>query len=388
VPLPQLAGVAGPAPHVLVSPDPELSEQPAMPSEPQTVPAPGGVTGLLSAPGETDTYRFTTQPGQAYRVEVWGQRLGSPIDPVLTVNAEKGGGLGSADDSPESADPRLDVTVPTGATGLRVTVRDAAGRGGPDFLYRVTVTPKARPDVSLTLENDTFLIPAGGSTSLRVKLQRKGYNGPLDLAWQGLPNGVAGTPSTIPAGVNEAIVSLTTTPEAEPAAQLVRLQATAGGVRQTVVGPGTGPVSLRQDLGCAVVPARPISVAWSGPELTTYTPGSKLTAGANVTRGPTAMGAVRLSLVTSQNVPLAPNKKPDLAKALRLDGEAQIAAGQTSTPLTLAVPADLPKLPYDLVLRAELLSADGKTVQATAETPVRSIQPPAAEKPKAPAKKK
>jgi hypothetical protein len=100
------------------------------------------------------------------------------------------------------------------------------------------------------------------------------------------------------------------------------------------------------------------------------------------------MGAVRLSLVTSQNVPLAPNKKPDLAKALRLDGEAQIAAGQTSTPLTLAVPADLPKLPYDLVLRAELLSADGKTVQATAETPVRSIQPPAAEKPKAPAKKK
>src|SRR5262249_20582941 len=65
--------------------------------------------------------------------------------------------------------------------------------------------------------------------------------------------------------------------------------------------------------------------------------------------------------------------RPDLNKALRFQAAPVIAAGQSAGAGTVIVPPDLPALPYDLAVLAELLSADGKKVLATAVTPSRRL---------------
>lgn len=47
--------------------------------------APGGVSGRIGSPGDADHFRFEAREGQALAVEVFGRRLGTPIDPVLEI---------------------------------------------------------------------------------------------------------------------------------------------------------------------------------------------------------------------------------------------------------------------------------------------------------------
>jgi hypothetical protein len=63
-------------------------------------------------------------------------------------------------------------------------------------------------------------------------------------------------------------------------------------------------------------------------------------------------------------------ERDDPARALRLEGSPTIAADQTDATLPILVPADLPLAGYDMVIRGELLAADGKSVLAETVTPV------------------
>jgi hypothetical protein len=384
VTLPRRPGLAGPGPRLVVSPDPEAAETPPAAGKLQELTAPAGVSGVLATAGEEDRYRFAVTPGK-WRVEVTADRLGSPVDPVLAVTAEGDGQLLSADDLPDSADAAGNIAVPPKVKAVVVAVRDLAGRGGPDFVYRVAVTPLSRDDFTLTVASDTVTVPAGGTATVKVGVRRRGFNGAVLLEWQGLPAGVTATPAEVPAGVNDILVSLAAPPGQGAAQGLGRLVGRSGStVRTAAAGAGPAPW-LRRDLGLAVVAAGPLRVAWSGGE-PTLSLGGKASAAVTVERSPGVTGAVRLTLVTNQDVPQTADKKgPDVNKALRLEGTPQVAAGQTSAPLTVLVPGDLPKQPYDLVVRAELLGADGKTVVASADTPVRRATPAAAAAP--PAKK-
>jgi len=46
---------------------------------------PGGASGRIGQPGDVDTYRFAAKQGHRLIVEVFGRRLGSPIDPVVEI---------------------------------------------------------------------------------------------------------------------------------------------------------------------------------------------------------------------------------------------------------------------------------------------------------------
>ena len=96
----------------------------------------------------------------------------------------------------------------------------------------------------------------------------------------------------------------------------------------------------------------------------------------NRTRSPGANGPVRLTLLTSQVVPRTKDgKQEDAARALRLDGKLQIPAEQSVGTASVVVPGDLPLVPYDLVVVAELLSGDAtKQVVASAMTPSRRLR--------------
>jgi hypothetical protein len=98
----------------------------------------------------------------------------------------------------------------------------------------------------------------------------------------------------------------------------------------------------------------------------------------NVARAGDLQGPVRLRLLTTQVMPRKTIKENDADKevddpdrALRLVGETELAPDANEAQLQIAVPADLPRTSWGLAVAADLLSADKKTVLATAVTPVR-----------------
>jgi hypothetical protein len=63
----------------------------------------------------------------------------------------------------------------------------------------------------------------------------------------------------------------------------------------------------------------------------------------------------------------------DLDRALRLEGDSVFPADQKDVAVNVLVPADLARQPWDLVLVADLLSADGKSAVASIAAPVRRL---------------
>ncbi|MGE0607199.1 MAG: hypothetical protein AB7O62_08915 [Pirellulales bacterium] len=379
---PAVANFTGNRPAVAISDHAELLEQrPADGSLPQAA-VPTGISGRLAVAGEDDRYKLAVQPGAALRFDVQAQRIGSPLDGVLTIYNEAGGGLASNDDRPGTTDPGLDFTVPAGVTNILVGLKDLHGRGGEDFVYRISAAPVSQPDFSLTLTEDRQLLPQGGAALLRVQAARTGYNGPIKLSLAGLPAGTTLANDEIPAGANEAFVSLTsselplsqgvitvTGQSVDPVVGLVRT-ARAAETPATRDQPW-----LRAETGLAVVGPGALVAALAADSAGGQIPiGSPLTIQVQIARAEGMAGPVRLSLLTTQTIPTkAENNQqvPDLARALRVEGTPTIPADQSSVDVVVQVPGDLPEIPYDLAFKAELLSADEKTVVASAVSAAR-----------------
>ena len=78
---------------------------------------PGGVSGVIAADGEADVYRFEGRKGVPVVVEVYGRRLGSPIDAALEILDDRGRPI-----------PRA-VLRPVAETAVAFRDHPATGRG-------------------------------------------------------------------------------------------------------------------------------------------------------------------------------------------------------------------------------------------------------------------
>ncbi len=379
--------VSGPRPRVMVSDLTEVAESAESPGTPQQLTVPVGVSGRLGAPGEQDRYKLAVQPGMKLRFDVLASRLGVPLDGVLSVLREDGGQIATNDDRPNTVDPGLDVTVPDGVTNLIVALSDQQRRGSPDSLYHIAVTRIEQGDFQLTLTSDAIQIPQAGTVLVRVKAQREGYNGDIKLSF--LPTLAAGTAvagDVIPAGASDAFLTISGG-SAAPGAVVGHLigegTVDSSTIRRLATVPETPSNNwqpwLKRDVAVAVTTAGTLQAAWQPAPDTSFTIGKNYAMQVKVTRAGGVMGDVRLSLLTTQNVPLHTEGndkgKPNVAKAIRVDGTPSIAAAAAEGAVNIIVPPDLPEMPYDMVLQAELLSADGKQVVATAVTPVQRVTP-------------
>ena len=54
-------------------------------SHAQELAVPGGASGHIGHDGDVDFYRFRARKGERIVVEVYGRRLGSPIDSIVEV---------------------------------------------------------------------------------------------------------------------------------------------------------------------------------------------------------------------------------------------------------------------------------------------------------------
>jgi hypothetical protein len=205
-----LTSVAAPnspeAPFLFAISDlPELIE----PLEPVSVPA--VINGRLLKPGEIDRYKIKAQPGDKLLIEVQARELGtSRLEAIITAHDGAGKRLDSAGDQPlpedvfavqgtsrTSNDPFLNVTVPNGAQEITISIEDLALRGGSQYPYRLVVRKEAE-DFQLTLVSPYINMPPGGTAAVLVAVDRRGYDGPVQLSIPDLPPGIRAEGGLIP----------------------------------------------------------------------------------------------------------------------------------------------------------------------------------------------
>lgn len=321
-------------PPVQISSMPELLESTpaADAAEPQTLPAklPLAVSGRLDEPRQEDVYRLPVAEGTRLKCEIFADRLGAPVDASLEIRNTSGGRLAFNDDTTSSPDPAVEYTVPAGTTAVDLVIRDQAARGGPACIYRLVLTgadeTSAPPGFDLLLSETTSNVPEGGSRVLQVTARRRNYNGPVQLTVTGLPAGISADGLEIPAGAAGTLITLPGG-EQQQSASLVTIRGASVGIDPPVTAVAvheSHPLATRQswlarELGVAVTARNPeaIDLAWAAPPAETpLTLGSTLKLPLQINRPPGVIGPVRLSLVSSEPVPMT-NGRPNANLALR-----------------------------------------------------------------------
>ncbi len=194
---PSLAGDA----RVRLTPWPVVSA-PLVP-DPETPPLlalPTSVTGRLSKPGQSDSYRLALQKDQAVVVSVESRSLNLALDPVLSIKDPSGSSVSDVDDTGPHRDLATSFTA-TKDGEYRVTVSDRFRQGGERHLYLLTLRPE-EPDFELAATSDAITVAPDKATEVQVKIVRRksraGDIGPITIEPIGLPEGV-----TAPAVVSE-----------------------------------------------------------------------------------------------------------------------------------------------------------------------------------------
>ena len=169
------------------------------------------VVKLVDGPDEDVTFRSfggqrvseeeTTPEAHAldewvYKVELHppGSRFppnGMPIIQFYYRNDDGGPGFGK--------DSHLTFTAPSDGVYL-ARIADIRSKGGDDFSYRLTLR-NLNPDFLLTATPKNLNLPKGAAVPVEVTaLRTEGFTGPIDVQFEGLPEGMSGTIGTVPAG--------------------------------------------------------------------------------------------------------------------------------------------------------------------------------------------
>jgi hypothetical protein len=157
---------------------------------------PLALNGIIAEKKKENWFRIPATKGTAIEFNVFARRLRSPLDSVLEVFDPAGKSLGSNDDA-AGADSTLKITPPE-TTNYFVKIHDRLGLGGPDFFYRIEVTPVA-PEISVKIpevsRNDTqsrqFIpVPRGNRFATLISVKRGNISGEVQIDTPGLPTGM------------------------------------------------------------------------------------------------------------------------------------------------------------------------------------------------------
>lgn len=102
----------------------------------QPISLPCIVEGKIGQAQDVDVFRFEGKQGERIVFEIQANRFGSPLDGLLTLFDDAGRTVTSNDDSPDSSDPRLAITLPRTGTYF-LSLIDANDEGGNVFVYRL-----------------------------------------------------------------------------------------------------------------------------------------------------------------------------------------------------------------------------------------------------------
>jgi hypothetical protein len=157
---------------------------------------PVALNGAIEHSGDVDSFIFRARKGERYDVRVIARGIRSPLDPVLNIFAKNAGRLASNDDS-EGPDSYLRFTAARDGEFV-ISVADHLGKGGPDYTYRVEISPVS-PRLKLSTPNESLrrgtnvmapAIPAGNRQAILIQARREDFSGAISLIVNSLPAGV------------------------------------------------------------------------------------------------------------------------------------------------------------------------------------------------------
>lgn len=147
---------------------------------PVAVRLPLTINGRIFPRENVDHWAFTARKGQSVTCEINAARIGSPLDAHLAILDAQGRVLAENDDG-HGADPFLHFVAPADGT-YRVQVRDVANKGGPAYVYRLTLTSDPYVD---------RVYPLGGRRGSRLSLELHGQGVPATPVEAALPDQAA-----------------------------------------------------------------------------------------------------------------------------------------------------------------------------------------------------
>jgi hypothetical protein len=342
------------------------------------------LNGRFESPGDADQFRLTATKGQKYCFTAQTRGRGAPTDLVLTLSDAAGKPLARVDDT-GTEDAVLAATFPAdGEYVLRV--EDLAGRGGPEFVYRVAVEPDA-PDFSLSLDADHLNVPAGGVALVTVTGGRRDYNGPIQVSLDKPPAGVTAEPVLIGAGQTAGVLAVLAVRASGDAARGQVLPLTVVGTgdingksvrrRADVLGAVRSahgnlphpPPHLGHQFAAAVSAAPPFTLRVE-PTLVVLNPQGNATVHVIAERAGTIAGPIELAVVT---VPVGGKPAPHLPPQVTATAKPVPADGNEGQ-LTFAAAEKAPTGKFTTAL-VGTLKADGKTYTVATPAVSLSIEP-------------
>ena len=222
----------------------------------QTIDIPTEVVGRFETRGDIDGYLFEAKAGEVLFVEVVGHRVSGKLDPYFVLEqlqldeqgAEKSAkrivaqddglaNLGGVDFNTLTDDPIYRFAVPSdGVYRIRLWDRYRQSKSGLDLIYRLIVR-REKPNFSLVAVPSTrssavnqpdqpgeVVIRRGENRPVRVLAVRKdGFDGPIRVSADGLPDGVSCDGAIIGPGQSTAELIFRSTSDAAVTTQPLRI---------------------------------------------------------------------------------------------------------------------------------------------------------------------
>jgi hypothetical protein len=270
------------------------------PAQANRVGVPVAISGRIQRSGDSDYFVFRARAGQALVMEVFARRLDSPLDSILTLLNSKGQELAENDDNVDPteslvthhADSRLVYTFPA-AEDYVLRVRDVQGNGGEEYAYRLVIAPP-RPDFALRVTPDNARVGRGDTAAIAVNSLRKDYGGEIGLTVQNLPPGFTASDAVIPAGQDQARLTITAPRDAAIPFFSPTIVGTAAIGKETVVRKAVGAESVMQAFSYThVVPAQEFLVAVLEPTPLSLSIGGATKEGLEIRQGGEALVIVK-----------------------------------------------------------------------------------------------
>lgn len=195
----------------------------------QMLPSACSVYGRFLVASDEDYFKFQAEKESHWSIDCQHFPLGGDCLPIITITNVDGAPLAaanSADDPKEKC--RMHWQAPeNGVYAVRVRDIQQGVRGGPDFVYRLSVAP-ATPGFELSIANDFLNVVQGAKAELEVKARRSGgFAGPIDLQLEGLPEGIRCESTQIAAGQDVVKVALIAEDDARSCDVTLRVRGTA-----------------------------------------------------------------------------------------------------------------------------------------------------------------
>ena len=134
--------------------------------------------------------------GNDYDVRVFARGIRSPLDPVLNIFGKNAGRVASNDDN-DGPDSYLRFTAAQDGDFV-ISVADHLEKGGPDYTYRVEISPVS-PRLVLSTPNESLrrgtnvmapAVPRGNRQAILIQARREDFSGAISLFADSLPAGV------------------------------------------------------------------------------------------------------------------------------------------------------------------------------------------------------